>query len=173
MSRHAVTPRLAWFGPRFGRGLSTAWLVGGYAFLYLPIIALVVYSFNDSPVPNDWAGFTLRWYAQLLQDNEMLGGLWLSLKIAFLSATGAVVLGTLAALALVRYRRFSGRSLFTGMVSAPLVMPDVIIGLSLLLMLVSIQRALGWPERGLRDDPARPPAAGNGLRHRGGAVAPG
>lgn len=149
MSRPTPVPRSAWFGPRFGRGFSKAWLVGGYAFLYLPIVALVVYSFNDSPVPNDWAGFTLRWYAQLLQDNEMLGGLWLSVKIAFLSATGAVVLGTLAAMALVRYRRFTGRSLFTGMVSAPLVMPDVIIGLSLLLMLVSIQRALGWPERGL------------------------
>jgi putrescine transport system permease protein len=129
----------------FGRG----WLSLGFVFLYLPIVALVLYSFNDSPVPNVWRGFTLKWYAALGSDTEMLSGLWLSLKIAFFTACSSVVLGTLAAIALVKYRRFSGRTLFSGMVNAPLVMPEVIIGLSLLLMLVSLQRALGFPERGM------------------------
>jgi putrescine transport system permease protein len=129
----------------FGRG----WLSLGFVFLYLPIVALVLYSFNNSPVPNVWRGFTLKWYAALTTDTEMLAGLWLSLKIAFFTACSSVVLGTLAAVALVKYRRFSGRTLFSGMVNAPLVMPEVIIGLSLLLMLVSMQRALGFPERGM------------------------
>lgn len=129
----------------FGKG----WLSAGYLFLYLPILSLIVYSFNDSPIPNVWKGFTFSWYGKLASDNEMLAGLWLSLKIAFCSATGAVVLGTLAAFSLVKYRRFTGRTLFNGMVNAPLVMPDVVIGISLLLMLVSIQRAFGHPERGM------------------------
>ncbi len=141
--------RATLFGPGFNRRFSKAWLIAGYAFLYLPIVALVVYSFNDSPIPNTWAGFTFKWYVGLLDDNEILAGLWLSIKIAFLSASGSIVLGTLAAFALVRYKRFAGRGLFTGMVTAPLVMPEVIIGLSLLLMMVSVQRALGFPERGL------------------------
>jgi len=126
-----------------------SWLTAGYVFLYLPIVSLVVFSFNASPIANVWSGFTLNWYVKLASDNEMLSGLWLSLKIAFCSATAAVVLGTLAAFSLVKYRRFSGRTLFSGMVSAPLVMPDVVIGISLLLMLVSIQRAFGHPERGM------------------------
>ena len=129
----------------FARG----WLSAGYVFLYLPIVALVVFSFNDSPIPNAWRGFTLKWYAQLASDREMIAGLWLSLKIAFLTACGSVVLGTLAAFALVKYKRFGGRTIFSGMVSAPLVMPEVVVGLSLLLMLVSVQRALGFPERGM------------------------
>ena len=139
------------FNRWFGRG----WLSLGYVFLYLPIVALVVYSFNDSPVPNVWRGFTLKWYAALLADDEMLTGLRLSLQIAFITACGSVVLGTLAAFALVKYKRFTGRTAFSGMVSAPLVMPEVVLGLSLLLMLVSVQRAtqdaFGWgfPERGL------------------------
>jgi putrescine transport system permease protein len=132
-----------------GKIVARAWLAGGYLFLYLPIVALVIYSFNDSPVPNVWAGFTLKWYAGLASDREILAGLWLSLQIAFFTACGSVVLGTLAAFALVKYRRFTGRTLFSGMVSAPLVMPEVIIGLSLLLMLVSVQRALGFPDRGM------------------------
>jgi putrescine transport system permease protein len=129
----------------FGRG----WLSAGYVFLYLPIVALVIFSFNDSPVPNVWRGFTLKWYEALANDSEMLGGLWLSFKIALLTACGSVVLGTLAAFALVKYKRFFGRTLFSGMVNAPLVMPEVVVGLSLLLMLVSVQRALGFPERGM------------------------
>jgi putrescine transport system permease protein len=135
----------------FGRG----WLTLGYAFLYLPIVALVLFSFNDSPVPNLWRGFSLKWYRALGSDAEMLAGLWLSLKIAFVTACSSVVLGTLSAVALTRYPRFAGRTLFAGMVSAPLVMPEVIIGLSLLLMLVSLQRAtqaafgVSFPERGM------------------------
>ena len=129
----------------FGRG----WLGAGFVFLYLPIVALVLYSFNDSPLPNVWRGFTLKWYAALPGDSEMLAGLWLSLEIAFFTACGSVVLGTLAAFSLVKYKRFTGRTLFSGMVNAPLVMPEVVVGLSLLLMLVSVQRAIGFPERGL------------------------
>jgi putrescine transport system permease protein len=136
------------FGAGFARGFGRGWLGAGYVFLYLPIVALVVYSFNDSPVPNLWKGFTLKWYVKLASDGEMLSGLWLSLKIAFFTACSSLVLGTLAAFALVKYRRFNGRTLFSGMVNAPLVMPEVIIGLSLLLMLVSVQKALGFPERG-------------------------
>jgi putrescine transport system permease protein len=128
----------------FGR----AWLAGGYAFLYLPIVALVLYSFNDSPLPNVWRGFTLKWYAALANDAEMLSAFWISLKIAFFTACGSVVLGTLAAFALVKYRRFGGRTLFAGMVNAPLVMPEVVVGLSLLLMLVSVQGWLGFPDKG-------------------------
>jgi putrescine transport system permease protein len=129
----------------FGRG----WLGAGFVFLYLPIVALVLYSFNDSPLPNVWRGFTLKWYAALPGDSEMLAGLWLSLQIAFFTACGSVVLGTLAAFTLVKYKRFAGRTLFSGMVNAPLVMPEVVVGLSLLLMLVSVQRAIGFPERGM------------------------
>jgi putrescine transport system permease protein len=133
------------FNRWFGRG----WLAAGFAFLYLPIVALVLYSFNDSPLPNVWRGFTLKWYVALVDDSEMLSGFWLSLKIAFFTACGSVVLGTLAAFTLVKYKRFTGRTLFSGMVSAPLVMPEVVVGLSLLLMLVSVQRAIGFPERGM------------------------
>jgi len=134
---------------RFNVWFARSWLGAGYVFLFLPIVALVVYSFNDSPLPNVWRGFTLKWYAALPADGEIIAGLVLSLKIAFLTACGSVVLGTLAAFVLVKYRRFFGRTLFSGMVSAPLVMPEVVVGLSLLLMLVSVQRAFGFPERGM------------------------
>ncbi|GAA0758379.1 ABC transporter permease subunit [Ideonella azotifigens] len=134
--------------PAFNRGFGRAWLVLGYAFLYLPILALVLFSFNDSPVANVWRGFTLKWYSALARDGEMLSGLWLSAKIAFFTACGSVILGTFAAFALVKYKRFFGRTLFSGMVNAPLVMPEVVVGLSLLLMLVSVQRITGFPERG-------------------------
>ena len=143
--------KAARLGAWFGRG----WLGLGYLFLYVPIVALVIFSFNDSPIPNVWRGFTLRWYVQLASDSEMLAGLWLSLKIAFMTACGSVVLGTFAAFALVKYKRFFGRTMFSGMVNAPLVMPEVVVGLSLLLMLVSVQRVtqsafgVGFPERGL------------------------
>jgi putrescine transport system permease protein len=136
-------------GMNAGRWLGLAWLAAGFAFLYLPILALVVYAFNASPLPTVWGGATLQWFVKLADDGEVLGGLWLSLRIAFLNACGAVLLGTLAAWALVKYKRFTGRTLMVAMVNAPLVMPEVIIGLSLLLMLVSLQRWLGFPERGL------------------------
>src|SRR5689334_18607877 len=99
----------------FNRGFARAWLALGYAFLYVPIVALVVYSFNDSPVPNVWRGFTLEWYRRLADDRELIAGLVLSLKVAFATACASVVLGTLAAFALVRYRRFFGSTLFAGM----------------------------------------------------------
>ncbi|MFH0130383.1 ABC transporter permease [Variovorax sp. EL159] len=131
------------------RWTSRIWLLLGFAFLYLPIVALIVFSFTDSPVPNVWAGFSLRWYHKLVGDDEIREGLFVSLRIAAGTATGAVLLGTLAAFALERFPRFRGRTAFAGMVNAPLVMPEVIVGLSLLLMLVSAQRVFGFPERGL------------------------
>lgn len=129
----------------FGRG----WLSLGYLFLYLPIAVLIVFSFNSSRQDMVWSGFSLRWYAGLANDTEIIAGFILSLKIAVLAACSSVVLGTFAAFALQRYPRFGGRTLFAGMVSAPLVMPEVIIGLSLLLMLVSAQKLFGFPERGM------------------------
>jgi len=136
------------FGPKTARAVGRTWLGLGFVFLYLPILALILYSFNDSKIPAVWGGFTLKWYGALLEDREVLSGLRLSLEIAFMTACASVLLGCFAAFALVKYKRFKGRTLFTGMVNAPLVMPEVIIGLSLLLMLVSMQRALGFPERG-------------------------
>jgi len=137
------------FDASFNRAFARGWLAAGYLFLFLPIVALVFYSFNASPVANQWGGFSLRWYAALPADREMVEGFLLSLRIAVFTACGSVVLGTLAGFALVKYRRFRGRTLFSGMVNAPLVMPEVIIGLSLLLMLVSVQRTVGVPERGV------------------------
>lgn len=134
---------------RLNRPFGKLWLATGFLFLYLPIFALVIYSFNESPLPVVWGGLSLRWYRELTNDRELLAGLWLSLRIAFYTGCGSVVLGTLAAFTLVKYRRFFGRTIFSGMVNAPLVMPEVIVGLSLLLMLVTMQRWLGFPERGL------------------------
>ena len=129
----------------FGRG----WLSLGYLFLYLPIIVLIVFSFNSSRQDMVWTGSSLRWYRELMSDTEIISGFGLSLKIAFMSATSSVVLGTFAAFALTNYQRFRGRTMFSAMTSAPLVMPEVIIGLSLLLMLVSMQKVFGFPERGV------------------------
>ena len=139
----------ALFSAGFAKNFGRAWLAAGFLFLYLPMATLVVFSFNHSRLPSHWGGFSLEWYVKLADDSEIINGLWLSFKIALLSATGSVVLGTMAAFSLVKYKRFTGRTLFSGMVSAPLVMPEVIQGLSLLLMLVAIQHAIGFPERGL------------------------
>jgi len=109
----------------------------GLAFLYLPIAILVIYSFNASRLVSVWGGWSTRWYVELMHDAAMLDAAWVSLRIAFLSAAAATVLGTLAALALVRLGRFRGRLLFGGMIYAPLVMPEVITGLSLLLLFVA------------------------------------
>jgi putrescine transport system permease protein len=144
-----MSGRRTLFGAGFARGFGNAWLVGGFLFLYLPMLTLIIFSFNHSRLPTQWGGFSLEWYAKLANDTEIINGLKLSLKIAFLSATGSVILGTMAAFTLVKYKRFRGRTFFSGMVNAPLVMPEVIQGLSLLLMLVAIQRAIGFPERGL------------------------
>jgi putrescine transport system permease protein len=110
----------------------------GFAFLYLPIVLLVIFSFNDSKLVTVWGGFSGRWYGQLLHNQALLTAAWVTLRIGVISATLATVLGTLAALTLVRHTRFRGRVLFSGMVYAPLVMPDVITGLSLLLLFVAI-----------------------------------
>ena len=110
----------------------------GFAFLYLPIVLLVIYSFNESRLVTVWAGFSTRWYVELFSNQGLMDAAWVTARVAFLSATFATVLGTMAALALTRYTRFRGRVLFTGMVFAPLVMPEVITGLSLLLLFVAI-----------------------------------
>jgi putrescine transport system permease protein len=116
----------------------------GLAFLYLPILILVIYSFNASRLVTVWGGWSTRWYASLLDNEAMLDAAWISLRIAFLSACAATVLGTLAALALVRAGRFRGRLLFSGLVYAPLVMPEVITGLALLLLFVAIEIERGF-----------------------------
>ena len=113
-------------------------LVFGFAFLYIPILILVVYSFNASRLVTVWGGCSTRWYVSLFSNQQLLDAAWVTLRVAFTSATVATVLGTMAALALTRYTRFHGRILFTGMVFAPLVMPEVITGLSLLLLFVAI-----------------------------------
>jgi putrescine transport system permease protein len=120
------------------------WL--GFVFLYAPILILVVYSFNESRLVTVWGGLSTRWYVELVQDEQLMAAAWRSLKIAFLSASAAIVLGTMAGIALVRFHRFRGRTLFSGMLTAPLVMPDVIIGLSLLLLFVNMSKWIGWPE---------------------------
>ena len=116
----------------------------GLAFLYLPIAILIINSFNNSRLVTVWGGWSLRWYRELLNDSAMLDAASVSFRIAFLSATIATVLGTLAALALVRGRRFRGRLLFSGMIYAPLVMPEVITGLSLLLLFVALEFDRGF-----------------------------
>ena len=132
-----------------GHITSRIWIGVIFLFLYLPILTLVILSFNASPIVTQWGGWSLRWYSELANDTEIVNGFVLSLEIAFLTACSSVVLGSLAALSLHRFKRFPGRTLFAGMVSSPLVMPEVIIGLSLLLMLVSVQRMFGFPERGM------------------------
>ena len=134
---------------RAGQIASRIWLVAGFTFLYLPIVTLIALSFNESPLVTSWTGFSLRWYGELVNDDAIIEGFTLSLKIALSTATTSVVLGSFAAVAITRFKRFPGRTLMTGMVNSPLVMPEVIIGLSLLLMLVSVQRATGFPERGM------------------------
>lgn len=125
-----MTRRFTWFN-----GMS---LMAGFAFLYLPIAILVIYSFNDSKLVTVWAGASTRWYGELLRDTAFLDAAWVTLRVAFLSAILATVLGTMAAFTLVRYGRFRGRTLFSGMIYAPLVMPDVITGLALLLLFIAL-----------------------------------
>ncbi len=132
-----------------GAVTSKVWMGAVFLFLYMPIFTLIVLSFNASPMVTSWGGWSLRWYNELAKDKEIISGFLLSLEIAFLTACSSVVLGTLAAMSLHRFKRFTGRTLFAGMVNSPLVMPEVIIGLSLLLMLVSVQRLFGFPDRGV------------------------
>jgi len=118
----------------------------GFAFLYIPILSLIVFSFNESKLVTVWAGFSTKWYGALLQNEQILGAAWLSVRIAFMNATVAVCLGTLAGFVLARMGRFRGRLLLTGMTTAPLVMPEVITGLSLLLLFVALESMIGWPQ---------------------------
>ena len=121
----------------------------GIAFLYIPLILLVFYSFNKSRIVPVWGGFSTKWYGVLFDSEEVWQAVSLSLKIATVNATFAMILGTLAGLALVRFGSFKGRMLFSGMISAPLVMPEVITGLSLLLLFITLKEFIGWPdERG-------------------------
>jgi putrescine transport system permease protein len=117
----------------------------GFIFLYAPILSLIIFSFNESKLVTVWGGFSTKWYGELLRDPQILGDAWISLKVAVVTATLSVVLGTLAAYVLTRFGRFRSRALLTGMVTAPLVMPDVITGLSLLLLFVSMEQLIGWP----------------------------
>lgn len=121
----------------------------GYGFLYLPILLLIVFSFNASRLGSTWSGFSTKWYLALFRDDSLLGAAWVSLKIAFLSATAAVVLGTLAALVMTRLRPFRGKTLFGALITAPLVMPEVVTGLSLLLMFVTLFGPLGITPKGM------------------------
>ncbi len=118
----------------------------GFIFLYLPIVVLVVYSFNQSRLVTVWGGFSTHWYFELWSDRELMSAISTSLQIAAASASGAVIFGTLAGLALARFGLFFGRALFSGMLSAPFVMPEVITGFSLLLMFVALEQLIGWPE---------------------------
>ena len=124
--------------------LNLSVLTLGFSFLYLPILLLIVFSFNESRLVTVWGGFSLKWYANLLQDQAFLDAAWITLRVAILSATIATFLGTLAAVALVRAGRFPGRTLFSGMIYAPLVMPEVITGLSLLLLFVALNIERGF-----------------------------
>ena len=124
------------------------WL--GLAFIYLPMIILVIYSFNASRLVTVWGGWSVHWYIGLLDNSQLMGSVKRSLQIAFYTATAAVALGVLAAFAMTRIKRFRGRTVFSGMVTAPLVMPEVITGLSLLLLFVAMAQLIGWPaERGM------------------------
>ena len=131
------------------RARPAAWgLPLGYALLYLPIALLVATSFNDSRLTTQWTGFSTRWYVTLLGDDELIAAAWLSIQVAAVSATGAAILGTACGYALARLGRFRGRPVLTGLLAAPLVLPDLLIGLALLLLFVAMQQVLGGPERG-------------------------
>ncbi len=134
------------------RGLfSRTLLVFGLVFLYVPILSMVVFSFNNSRLVTVWDSAnspTLKWYSALMSNDQILGAAWLSIQIAMIAATGAVILGTLAGVALIRFGAFRGRALLAGMTTAPLVMPEVITGLSLLLLFVALEQTIGWPKGG-------------------------
>jgi putrescine transport system permease protein len=142
-------------GQALAKRTGALWMIAIYAFLYLPLGFLIFFSFNSTRQDARFTGFSLRWYEALLSDGRLVDGFWLSLKVAVTTGTLSCILGTFAAFVLVRYHRFKGRTIFSGMINAPLVMPEVIIGLSLLLLMVAIQRSteswfgVGWPDRGL------------------------
>jgi len=117
----------------------------GFAFFYIPILSMMVYSFNGSRLATVWGGFSTKWYVSLLSNKQVGAALLLSLKIAVVSATAATILGTMAGITLARFRRFKGRTLFSGLVTAPLIMPEVITGISSLMMFILMAKFLGWP----------------------------
>lgn len=119
----------------------------GFAFFYIPIISMIVYSFNKSRLATVWGGFSVEWYFKLFKNTQIINAATLSLEIAVISATFATILGTMAGMALARFSRFRGRTLFSGLVSAPLIMPEVITGVSLLLLFVFMERYFGWPAK--------------------------
>ncbi|WP_320823436.1 ABC transporter permease subunit [Reinekea sp.] len=131
-------------GARFSFSKFVFWL--GITFLYLPMIILIIFSFNESRLVTVWGGFSGKWYVELFQDQQIMSAVLRSLELAFYASTAAVILGTMAAVVLVRFTRFRTRTLFSGMITAPLVMPDVIIGLSMLLLFVAMSQYLGWPQ---------------------------
>ncbi len=137
----SMTRRSSWLGWSI--------LLFGFAFLYLPILLLMVYSFNSSRLATVWAGFSTQWYGELFRDRQLLEAAWISIKIAFWTATAAMVIGTMAAMAMTRFKRFPSKTIFGALVTAPLVMPEVIIGLSILLMLVSMGGLFGLPSKGV------------------------
>lgn len=120
-------------------------LAFGFAFFYIPIISMIFFSFNKSRLATVWGGFSTQWYGKLFNNSQVLDAALLSLEIAVMSATFATVLGTMAGMAIARFSRFRGRTLFSGLVSAPLVMPEVITGVSMLLLFVFMQQLIGWP----------------------------
>ncbi|MCH8137087.1 MAG: putrescine ABC transporter permease PotI, partial [Proteobacteria bacterium] len=120
-------------------------VVFGYAFLYIPLLSVVIYSFNDSRLVSVWGGFSLRWYHELLQSEEIWAAAMLSLRIAAVSATMATILGTVVGMALSRLGSFRGRMLLTGMITAPLIMPEIITGISLLFLFITMTEWIGWP----------------------------
>jgi putrescine transport system permease protein len=133
----------------FSKHVGKAWMALVYIFLYLPLLFMVVFSFNSTRQDARFTGFSFRWYEALTRDNRIVDGFWLSLQVATVTGLLSAVLATFAAFVLVRYRRFLGRTVFSGMVNAPLVMPEVVIGLSLLLLMVGAQNVFGWPQRGM------------------------
>lgn len=134
---------------RSNRWLGWSLLGLGFAFLYLPILLLMVYSFNASKLATVWSGFSTRWYGELFNNRQILDALWISLKVAFWTACAATVLGTMAAMVMTRMRRFPGKTLFGALITAPLVMPEVILGFSLMTLLVAMGGIPGFPSRGV------------------------
>ena len=120
-------------------------LAFGFAFFYIPILSMIVYSFNESRLATVWGGFSTKWYVSLFSNKQVMSALWLSLKIAFISASVATILGTMAGIALARFRKFRGRTLFSGLVTAPLIMPEVITGISSLMFFIMLAEWIGWP----------------------------
>lgn len=125
-------------------------LIAGLLFIYLPMVVLVIYSFNASKLVTVWGGWSIHWYVGLLDNTQLMNSVWRSLQVAFFTSCSAVIIGTLAAFVMTRMPRFRGKTVFSGMITAPLVMPEVITGLSLLLLFVAMGQLIGWPgERGL------------------------